>query len=595
MDDVLLRRFVADGDGDAFGELVRRHVQLVYAAARRQVRDAELAQDVTQAVFIVLAKKARSIRSGSMLPGWLIETTRRTALSELRKAARRRRHENAAASAVPIQTDPSEVNPLEIRDLLDDALLSLNSEDRSAVTMRYLQGRSIAEVASAMGVSESAAERRAQRAIEKLRETMRRKGVVTTTVAITAALAAESTAHAALAATLVPAITASAISATAATSGGIAGFIKGAVMAMSAHKAAAIAVVLVLVMCGGAASVLYVMNSGAGGGVTDNKPVPSALTPNVSQTGSSSSAVATGGAAAQANAAGPGADGQAGGKIKVGVLALHLTDPSGKPGGVSRLMIVKHLPHGEFDIRAIVDKTVTDNDTAQEKQRAALMPGATIDISDVAALDSLDVIIASREWNLGDAGASAVHDAVVSGVGILNHCPIGLESPGAQDQRILDLEGMIEETYFYVASTKVSIQYVVMQKDHPLLAGLTAATVRNRGLNGMIGTLRGTPLLAAPNQTNQRGDRESMSMDVLAQALPSATQPTTNPDAAAPGDVAQRPPAVFFPLYVSQLGKGRIVACQWYTPDPPAALASLDFYPRCVRWLAEGKAAAGTN
>jgi hypothetical protein len=367
-------------------------------------------------------------------------------------------------------------------------------------------------------------------------------------------------------------------------------------MAMSGRKAAAITVVVIVVLCGGAASVLFVMER-SDTGVTDSTPIASGSAKKGSELGANGGgAVVAGGAAAELNATQRGADGRVSGKIRVGVLALHLREPRDKPGGVSRLQVVKHLPVGEFDIRAIVDQTVTDNDPLQEKQRATLMPGATIDVSDVPALKSLDVIIASREWYLDDAAASAIHEAVESGVGILNQCPIGLGSPGVSDQRILDLEGMVEENYLYVPSSKVLIPYIVLQKDHPLLAGLAGTTVRNRGLNGVIGTLRGTPLLAAPNQTNQRGDRNSMSMDVLAQTVvPATTNSSAATNAVATSEPSEPPPAVFFPLYVSQFGEGRIVACQWYTPDPPAALAKVDFYPRCARWLAEGHRAAAGN
>jgi RNA polymerase sigma factor (sigma-70 family) len=591
MDDVLLRRFVTDGDANAFAELVRRHVQLVYAAARRQVRDAELAQDVTQAVFIVLATKARSIRDGAILPGWLIETTRLTALSELRKVARRRRHENAVAASIATQSDPSEATPLEIRDLLDDALLSLDATDRNAVTMMYLQNRPVAEVAAALGVTESAAQRRAQRAVEKLRDTMRHRGVVASTVAITAALATESTAHAAAAAALAPAITAAALpaAAAAATAAGAssAGFFKGAIMAMGAKKLAVAAIVIVVLLGGGIASIIALMNggNGAGRGSTAMAAADGASSANQPASPDHVGPIAATPSAPLADASGRPWDKT---KIKIGVLALHLKDPHGKPGGVSRLQIVERLPGDAFDFHAIIDQTVADNDPAQEKQRAQLLPASTIDISDVDALKSLDVIIASREWNLDDVAATNLQDAVSSGVGLLNQCPIGLGSPGLQDQRILDLEGMTEQNYFYVPSSKRAIPCVVMQKDHKLIAGFTGPAISSRGLNGVIGTLHGTPLLAAPDQTNTEGDRNSVSLDEL-----NAQTATTAPADAAGSTT--RPPAVFYPLYISQLGKGRIVACQWYTPDPPTALARADFYPRCVRWLAEGRAQASEN
>src|SRR5690242_13113518 len=97
MDDpALLRKFVSERCEAAFGQLVRRHVDLVYSSARRQVRDPALAEDVTQEVFVTLATKANSIRDGEALAGWLLVTTRFVSLNLLRSNERRRRHEHEA-------------------------------------------------------------------------------------------------------------------------------------------------------------------------------------------------------------------------------------------------------------------------------------------------------------------------------------------------------------------------------------------------------------------------------------------------------------------------------------------------------------------
>src|SRR5688572_10632133 len=95
-DSALLRQFIATRDEKAFAELVRRHVDLVYAAARRQLRDTSAAEDVTQQVFVLLAHKARTIRDCEAVAGWLLATTRYVSLNWLRTEARRRRHESEA-------------------------------------------------------------------------------------------------------------------------------------------------------------------------------------------------------------------------------------------------------------------------------------------------------------------------------------------------------------------------------------------------------------------------------------------------------------------------------------------------------------------
>src|SRR4051794_2258210 len=91
-DEQLLAAYVATRSHDAFAAIVRRHVDLVYAAARRQVRDAHLADDVTQSVFIVLARKARSVPRGA-LAGWLLKTARYASFNAAKLEARRRARE----------------------------------------------------------------------------------------------------------------------------------------------------------------------------------------------------------------------------------------------------------------------------------------------------------------------------------------------------------------------------------------------------------------------------------------------------------------------------------------------------------------------
>src|SRR5436305_9463549 len=97
-DTQLLNEYAATGAHDAFARMVERRIDLVYSAALRQVHDAHLAEDVTQAVFIVLAGKAAALaRSRTHLAPWLLATTRLVALDAVRKLARRRKHERKAA------------------------------------------------------------------------------------------------------------------------------------------------------------------------------------------------------------------------------------------------------------------------------------------------------------------------------------------------------------------------------------------------------------------------------------------------------------------------------------------------------------------
>ena len=101
-DSQLLYDYVEHRSEAAFAQLVSRHIDLVYAAARRQVRDTHLAEDVTQAVFIVLARKAHRVRNGAVLTAWLLSSARYAAGNVITSESRRRHHETEASSMAPI-------------------------------------------------------------------------------------------------------------------------------------------------------------------------------------------------------------------------------------------------------------------------------------------------------------------------------------------------------------------------------------------------------------------------------------------------------------------------------------------------------------
>src|SRR5262245_24429382 len=92
-----LRAYATEGCEKSFAAIVERHHRLVYSAALRQVREATLAEEVTQAVFVILARKAGSLSENTLLAGWLFRTTRFVARHALRDLGRRKKHEEEAA------------------------------------------------------------------------------------------------------------------------------------------------------------------------------------------------------------------------------------------------------------------------------------------------------------------------------------------------------------------------------------------------------------------------------------------------------------------------------------------------------------------
>jgi RNA polymerase sigma factor (sigma-70 family) len=173
---VLLRQYAEDHSDEAFAELVTRHIDLVYSVALRHVGDPHQAEEVTQAVFITLAKKATQLRHDKALSSWLFQATRLTASNFVRGETRRHRREQEAHMQAVLNESRSDDWP-SIAPWLDDAVAGLSEKDRLVIVLRFYEGRNLREVGAALGASEDAAQKRISRAIERLREYLAKHGV----------------------------------------------------------------------------------------------------------------------------------------------------------------------------------------------------------------------------------------------------------------------------------------------------------------------------------------------------------------------------------------------------------------------------------
>jgi len=248
-DDVtLLRRYATDRAEDAFAELVRRHLDGVYSTALRRVGgDVHLAEDVTQKVFAALATKAETVARHAALTGWLYTATRHAAANVVRGERRRKQREQEAHtmsehfSPAANEADWSRVAPV-----LDEAIDELAENDRVAILARFIDRRAFGEIGATLRISEDAARMRVERALERLRALLVRRGIGSTSAALGLALAnhAVAAAPSALAST----VTASAVasSAGAVAVGAAAGFFGF----MSTTKIGVAGLVALLVMIG---------------------------------------------------------------------------------------------------------------------------------------------------------------------------------------------------------------------------------------------------------------------------------------------------------------------------------------------------------
>ena len=234
-DDIALLRQYATGHSEsAFATLVEKYLNLVYSTALRSTGHTQAAGEITQAVFIILARKADQLPRRVVLSGWLYQTTRLTAANFLRTEIRRQKREQEAYMQSLVNEREPEVWP-QIAPLLDAAMERLGEKDRHAIVLRFFENRNLRDVGLALGASEDAAKMRVNRALEKLRKFFTKRGVTLSVVAIAGAVSTGSVQAAPSA--LAKSITAVAVAKGAAASGSTLTLAKGALKIMAWTKA----------------------------------------------------------------------------------------------------------------------------------------------------------------------------------------------------------------------------------------------------------------------------------------------------------------------------------------------------------------------
>jgi RNA polymerase sigma factor (sigma-70 family) len=205
----ILRQYADTRSQEAFAELVRRYVDLVYSCAKRQVGgDAHLAEDVTQSTFLLLAQKAEHVPTDRPLSSWLVKAAGYFAANARRARERRFTHEQKAAQMAPSESEPIEPEFQPLSPMLDLGISKLPREYRDALLLRFFEKKSLRQIGQTLGVSEEAAQKRVSRAVDKLREFFVGRGVTTISAAALAALLTNESVNAApaeLAATVVSA------------------------------------------------------------------------------------------------------------------------------------------------------------------------------------------------------------------------------------------------------------------------------------------------------------------------------------------------------------------------------------------------------
>lgn len=170
----LLEEFRSRGSHDAFAQLVRRHMGMVYHACRRRLRDEHLAEDAAQAVFVLLSRRGPGDGCPSVA-GWLYRTALHTCANVNKARMRRERHERTAAEMRSEIASAPQSSEMDVA--LERALGELPATDRDVLIMKFYEQRELSEVAQALGISSNTATKRVSRALARMKRRLVGAGV----------------------------------------------------------------------------------------------------------------------------------------------------------------------------------------------------------------------------------------------------------------------------------------------------------------------------------------------------------------------------------------------------------------------------------
>jgi RNA polymerase sigma factor (sigma-70 family) len=252
-DMALVREYAQSNSEEAFTTLVSRRINLVHSVALRQVHDPNLAEEITQAVFLILARKAKSLSPNTILSAWLCRTARYASADALKNQRRRQFREQEAHMQSILNESESDAWA-QIAPHLDDALNCLGEKEHNAVVLRFLEGKDFKQVGAAMGTGEDAARMRVNRGVERLRTIFAKRGITLSAAVIAGAVSTYSVQAAPAA--LAKSVTAVVLTKNAAVSSSTLTLIKGTLKIMAWAKAKTAVVIGVgVLLAGGVATV----------------------------------------------------------------------------------------------------------------------------------------------------------------------------------------------------------------------------------------------------------------------------------------------------------------------------------------------------